>query len=82
MCYKYVRRYACCKVTPNHGYWHYDRCVESFRNGGAICPDPAQIYEPLPAPVGADWCPFAGCSEDPNHQLPNYLPITPKGRKA
>ena len=82
MCNKYVRRYAYCKISPNHGYWQFDRCVESLRNGGTLCQNIVEVYGPLPAPIGADWCPFAGCSEDPNYQLPNDIPVTAKGRKA
>jgi hypothetical protein len=69
MCIEKLRSYNYCKVMPRHGYWQLDRCVESYRNGGIPCLNP--FKEPpsyLPAPLGSEFCPYVGCSEDFRHQ--------------
>ena len=65
-----------------HGYWQLDLCVIAFQNGFHACP--VVVKEPpqkLPAPIGVEYCPYVGCSEDPNYQL--AVPgLTESGRKG
>jgi hypothetical protein len=82
MCIERLRRYNFCKAVPSHGYWQLDRCVESIRNYGIpceVCEKEASIS--LPAPIGAEFCPFIGCSQDPQYQQQDNS-VTPKGRKG
>jgi hypothetical protein len=69
MCTENLRCYNFCKTSPNHGYWQIDRCVISYRNGGIPCETRQQIPPAyLPAPIGVECCPYAGCSDDFRHQ--------------
>jgi hypothetical protein len=82
MCLERLRCYNFCRASPPHGYWQLDICFDSIRNGGVPCD--VRIKETpitLPAPTGAEFCPYVGCSQDPRHQRQD-LSMTVKGRKG
>ena len=82
MCIERLRCYNFCKAVPKHGYWQLDLCVEAIRRRGIPC-DVREKEPPtsLPAPIGAEFCPYAGCSHDPKYQV-QETGLTTKGRKG